>query len=122
MYSGGFTPQIVPGRQVVWVLTASGLARADPAAGRITAIIRTGFAPSALSAPALIMDSADRLWITGARLTVVVPGARTAHPVARTPDLITAAAAGSAIWVDTGSTLVRLWWPGPNEVRLPQVR
>ena len=106
--SGGFTPQIVPGPKVVWVLTPSGLARADPATGRITAIIRTGFAPSALSAPALVMDSAGRLWITGARLTVVVPGARTADPVARTPDLISAAADGPAIWVDTGSTLVRL--------------
>ena len=109
--SGGFIPQIVPGQKVVWVLTASGLARADPAAGRITAIIGVGFAPSALSAPALVMDSAGRLWITGARLTVVVPGARTAHPVARTPGLISAAADGPAIWVDTGSTLVRLWWP-----------
>jgi hypothetical protein len=54
--------------------------RADPAAGRITAIIHTGFAPSALSAPALVMDPAGRLWITGARLTVVVPGALTANP------------------------------------------
>jgi hypothetical protein len=120
--SGGFTPQIVPGRKVVWVLTASGLARADPAAGRITATINVGFAPSALSAPALVMDSAGRLWITGARLTVMVPGTRTADPVASTPDLITAAADGPAIWADTGSTLVRLWWPGPNEVRLRQLR
>jgi len=78
--------------------------------------------PGPAAAPALVMDSAGRLWITGARLTVVVPGTRTADPVARTPDLITAAADGPAIWVDTGSTLVRLWWPGPNEVRLRQVR
>ena len=106
--SGGFTPQIVPGRNAVWVLTPSGLARADPATGRITAIIHTGYAPSALSAPALIMDSAGRLWITGSLLAVVMPGTLTAYPVAHTPNLISAAADGQAIWVDTGSTLVRL--------------
>lgn len=106
--SGGYTPQIVPGRNAVWVLTPSGLARADPATARITAIIRTGYAPSALSAPALIMDSAGRLWITGSLLAVVVPGTLTAYRVARTPDLISAAADGPAIWVDTGSALVRL--------------
>jgi len=106
--SGGYTPQIVPGRNAVWVLTPSGLARADPATARITAIIRTGYAPSAMSAPALIMDSAGRLWITGSLLTVVVPGTLTAYPVARTPDLISAAADGPTIWVDTGSALVRL--------------
>jgi hypothetical protein len=106
--SGGFTPQIIPGQQATWILTPSGLARADPATGRITAIIRTGYDPSALSAPALIMDSAGRLWITGSLLSVVMPGTLTAHPVARTPDLISAAADGSVIWVHTGSTLVRL--------------
>ena len=106
--SGGFTPQIVPGRNAVWVLTPSGLARADPATGRITAIIHTGYAPSALSAPALVMDSAGRLWITGSLLAVVMPGTLTAYPVAHTPNLISAAADGTAIWVDTGSTLVRL--------------
>jgi ligand-binding sensor domain-containing protein len=90
--SGGYTPQIIPGRQATWILTPSGLARADPATGRITAIIRTGYAPSALSAPALIMDSAGRLWITGSGLTVVMPGTLTARPVAHTPDLISAAA------------------------------
>ena len=68
------------------------------------------------------MDSAGRLWITGSRLAVVVPDTLTAYPVAPTPGLIAAAADGPAIWVDTGSTLVRLWWPGPNEVRLRQVR
>jgi hypothetical protein len=106
--SGGYTPQIAPGRKVVWLLTPSGLARADPATARITAIIRTGYAPSARSAPALIMDSAGRLWITGSLLAVVVPGTLTTYPVARTPDLISAAADGPAIWVDTGSALVRL--------------
>ena len=106
--SGGYTPQIVPGRNAVWVLTPSGLARADPATGRITAIIHVGYAPSAMSAPALIMDSAGRLWITGSLLTVVVPGTLTAYPVAHTPDLISAAADGPAIWADTGSTLIRL--------------
>jgi hypothetical protein len=106
--SGGYIPQIVPGQKVVWVLTPSGLARADPATGRITAIIHTGHASSALSAPALIRDSAGRLWITGSLLTLVTPGTLTAYPVARTPHLISAAAAGPAIWIDTGSTLVRL--------------
>ena len=106
--SGGYTPQIVPGEKAVWVLTPSGLARADPATGRITAIIHTGYAPSAMSAPALILDAAGRLWITGSLLTVVVPATLTAYPVARTPDLISAAADGPDIWVDTGSTLVRL--------------
>jgi hypothetical protein len=38
----------------------------------------------------------------------VVPGTLTTYPVARTPDLISAAADGPAIWVDTGSALVRL--------------
>ena len=108
VHSGGYTPQIVPGRDAVWVLTPSGLARADPATARITAIIHVGYAPSALSAPALIMDSAGRLWITGSLLTVVVPGTLTAYPVAHTPDLISAAADGPAIWADTGSTLIRL--------------
>ena len=112
--SGGYTPQIIPGRKVVWVLTPSGLARADPATGRITAIIRTGYAPSALSAPALIMDSAGRLWITGSQLTVVAPGTLTAYPVAHTPDLISAAADGPAIWVDTGSALARLQVDTPH--------
>ena len=106
--SGGFTPQIVPFRNAVWVLTPSGLARADAATGRITAIIHTGYAPSALSAPALVMDSAGRLWITGSLLAVVMPGTLTAYPVTHTPNLISAAADGTAIWVDTGSTLVRL--------------
>ena len=54
------------------------------------------------------MDPAGRLWITGSVLAVVVPGTLTAYPVARTPDMISAAADGPAIWVDTGSTLVRL--------------
>ena len=54
------------------------------------------------------MDSAGRLWITGSLLTVVVPGTLTAYPVAHTPDLISAAADGPAIWADTGSTLIRL--------------
>jgi len=40
--TGGYTPQIVPGRDAVWVLTPSGLARADPATARITAIISPG--------------------------------------------------------------------------------
>ena len=106
--SGGYTPQIVPGHSAVWVLTPSGLARADPATGRITAIIHTGHASSALSAPALIRDSAGRLWITGSLLTLVTPGTLTAYPVAHTPDMISAVADGPAIWVDTGSTLVRL--------------
>ena len=108
VHSGGYTPQIVPGRNAVWVLTPSGLARADPATARITAIIHVGYAPSAMSAPALIMDSAGRLWITGSLLTVVVPSTLTAYPVAHTPDLISAAADGPAIWADTGSTLTRL--------------
>jgi hypothetical protein len=106
--SGGYTPQIVPGQKAVWVLTPSGLERADPATARITAIIHVGYVPSAMSAPALIMDSAGRLWITGSLLTVVVPGTLTAYPVAHTPDLISAAADGPAILADTGSTLIRL--------------
>jgi hypothetical protein len=112
--SGGYTPQIVPGRDAVWVLTPSGLARADPATGRITAIIRTSYAPSTMSAPALIMDSADRLWITGSLLTVVMPDTLTAYPVAHTPDLISAAADGPAIWLRTGSTLTRLQLDTPH--------
>ena len=108
VHSGGYTPQIIPGRNAVWVLTPSGLARADPATARITAIIHVSYAPSALSAPALIVDSAGRLWITGSLLTVVVPRTLTAYPVAHTPDLISAAADGPAIWADTGSTLIRL--------------
>jgi hypothetical protein len=106
--SGRYAPQIVPRQNVVWVLTPSGLARADPATGRITAIIHTGYAPSAMSAPALVMDSAGRLWVTGSLLAVVAPEILTAYPVARIPDLISAAADGPGIWVDTGSTLVRL--------------
>jgi hypothetical protein len=106
--SGGYTPQVVPSPTAVWVLTPSGLARADPATGKITAIIHTGYAPSAMSAPALILDSAGRLWITGALLAVVMPGTLTAYPVARTPGLISAAADGPAIWIDTGSTLASL--------------
>jgi hypothetical protein len=106
--SGEYTPQIVSGQKAVWVLTPSRLARADPATARITAIIRTDYASSAMSAPALIMDSAGRLWITGSRLTVVVPDTLTTYQVAHTPDLISAAADGPDMWVDTGSTLVRL--------------
>jgi len=106
--SGGYTPQIVPSRNAVWVLTPSGLARADPVTARITAIIDVDYVPSAMSAPALIMDSAGRLWITGSLLTVVIPGTLTAYPVARTPDLISAAADGPAIWADTGPTLIML--------------
>jgi hypothetical protein len=108
VHSGGYTPQIVPGQKAMWVLTPSGLARADPATARITAIIHVGYAPSAMSAPALIIDSAGRLWITGSLLTVVVPGTLTAYPVAHTPDLISAAADGPAIWANTGTTLIRL--------------
>jgi hypothetical protein len=105
---GGFIPQILPGHKATWVLTPSGLARADPASGRITAVIRTGFGPSSRSAPALFMDSAGRLWITGSQLTVVMPGTLTAYPVAHTPDLISAAPDGPVIWADTGSTLAGL--------------
>jgi hypothetical protein len=105
--SGGYIPAIVPGRKVVWVLTPSGLARADPATGQITAIIGTGYAHRAVSAPAPVMDSAGRLWVTGSQLAVVVPGTLTAHRVAPAPDLI-AAADGPGIWADTGSTRVRL--------------
>ncbi|HEV8218733.1 MAG TPA: hypothetical protein VGQ05_00555 [Streptosporangiaceae bacterium] len=112
VHSGGFTPQIVPGQKVVWVLTPSALARVDPATATITAIIHTGFAPSTLSAPGLMRDSAGRLWITGSQLAVVVPGSLIAHPVARTPDLISAAPDGSAIWLDTGSALARLQTTG----------
>jgi hypothetical protein len=115
VHSGGYTPQIVPGQKAVWVLTPSGLARVDPATARITAIIHVSYAPSAMSAPYLIMDSAGRLWITGSLLTVVAPGTLTAYPVARTPDLISAAADGPAIWADTGSILIRL------EVETPTV-
>ncbi len=64
--------------------------------------------PSAMSAPALIMDTVGRLWITGSLLAIVMPGTLTSYPVAHTPNLISAAADGPAIWVDTGSTLVRL--------------
>lgn len=106
--SGGYAPQIVPGPTAVWVLTPSGLARADPATATVTAIIRTDHARSATPAPALVMDSAGRLWVTGSQLAVVVPGTLTAYRVARTPDLIAAAADGPGIWADTGSTLVRL--------------
>ena len=112
--SGGYTPQIAPGRTAVWVLTPSGLARADPATGRITAIIHTSYAPSTMSAPALIMDAADRLWITGSLLTVVMPDTLTAYPVAHTPDLISAAADGPTIWLRTGSTLTRLQLDTPH--------
>jgi hypothetical protein len=117
--SGGYTPQIIPGQQATWILTPSGLARADPATARITAIIRTGYAPSALSAPALIMDSAGRLWITGSGLSVVMPGTLTARPVAHTPDLISAATDGPVIWVHTGSTLVRLQVGTPRATGAP---
>jgi hypothetical protein len=112
--SGGYIPQIASGRDAVWVLTPSGLARADPATGRITAIIHTGYTPSTMSAPALVMDSAGRLWITGSLLTVVMPGTLTAYPVARTPDLISAAADGPGIWLRTGSALGRLQLDAPQ--------
>src|SRR5580692_5367492 len=46
VHSGGYIPQVVPGRNAVWVLTPSGLARADPATARITAIIHVGYVPS----------------------------------------------------------------------------
>jgi streptogramin lyase len=105
--SGGYAPQIIAGPRAVWVLTASGLARTDPATGKTTAMIHTSYASSTMSAPALIMDSAGRLWITGYRLTVVIPDTLTAYPVAHTPDLISAAAEGPAIWTDTGSTPAR---------------
>jgi hypothetical protein len=108
VHSGGYVPQIIAGPRAVWVLTPSGLARTDPATGKITAMIHTSYASSTLSAPALIMDPAGRLWITGSLLTVVMPDTLTAYPVARTPDLISAAADGPAIWADTGSTLIRL--------------
>jgi hypothetical protein len=120
VHSGGYIPQIVPGRNAVWVLTPSGLARADPATARITAIINVGYVPSALSAPALIMDSAGRLWITGSLLTVVVPGTLTAYPVAHTPDLISAAADGPAIWLDTGSALARVQLDTPHAAAAPR--
>jgi hypothetical protein len=106
--SGVYTPQVVPGREVVWVLTPAGLARADPATARITATIHTGYAASTMSAPALIMDSEGRLWVTGSLLAVAVPDTLTAYPVAHTEDAITAAADGPTIWVDTGGTLVGL--------------
>jgi hypothetical protein len=44
----------------------------------------------------------------------VMPGTLTAHAVARTPDLISAAADGPVIWVRTGSTLVRLQVGSPH--------
>jgi hypothetical protein len=104
--SGRYTPQIVAGPDAVWVLTPSGLARADPATGTITAIIRTGYTSS--TTPGLVMDSAGRLWVTGSQLAVAVPGTLTAYRVAPAPDLIAAAADGPGIWAVTGSTLIRL--------------
>jgi hypothetical protein len=90
------------------VLTPSGLARADPATARITATIRIGYTASTMSAPALIMDSEGRMWVTGALLAVAVPDTLTAYPVAHTADAITAAVDGPTIWVDSGGTLVGL--------------
>jgi len=104
VHSGRYAPQIIAGPRAVWLLTPSGLARTDPATGKTTAVIHTSYASSTMSAPALIMDSAGRLWITGSMLTVVTPDTLTAYPVARTPDLISAAADGPAIWTGTGST------------------
>jgi hypothetical protein len=112
--SGGYIPQIVSGRDAVWVLTPSRLVQADPATGRSTAIIHTNYTSSTIAAPALIMDSAGRLWITGSLLTVVMPGTLTAYPVARTPDLISATADGPAIWLRTGSALGRLQLDAPQ--------
>ena len=66
------------------MLTPSGLARTDPATGKITAVIHTSYASSTMSAPALIIDSAGRLWITGSLLTVVMPDTLTAYPLAHT--------------------------------------
>jgi len=118
--SGGYIPQIVPSRNAVWVLTPFRLMQADPATGRITATIHADFASSTLSAPALIMDSAGRLWITGSLLSVVLPGTLTARPVARTSDLISAAPdAAAAIWLDTGSSLTRLQLAPPGAGAAP---
>ena len=108
VHSGGYTPQIVPGQKAVWVLTPSGLARADPATARITAIIHVWLRPQRHSAPALIMG------LGGAPVDHRLPADRrgprhlTAYPVAHTPDLIMRRRTVLAIWADTGSTSIRL--------------
>jgi hypothetical protein len=47
----------------------------------------------------------------------VVPATLTAYPVAPTPDLISAATDGPAIWADTGSTLTRLQVKTPTSTQ-----
>jgi hypothetical protein len=104
----GLTPQIAPGRDVVWVLTPAGLVRVDPATARITATVRIGYDLRAMSFPALTVDRAGRVWIAGSLLTVLLPGTLAAHQVAQTAGSKSVAADGHSVWVNTGRTLVGL--------------
>lgn len=105
---GGYTPQIAAGQNAVWVLTPAGLARVDPATARITATVRTGYDPDAMSVPALTMDPAGRVWVAGSLLGVMLPGTLAVYPVAQTADTTSVTADGQHVWVDTGTTLVGL--------------
>jgi len=51
-----------------------------------------------------------------------MPGTLTAHPVAHTPDLISAAADGPVIWVHTASTLIRLQLGAPHATHSARVQ
>ncbi len=82
-----YSPQIAPGQQVVWVLTAHGLVRVDPATGRITATVQTTWNPEASRIPAISVDSSGRVWVAGSSLTVLVPGSLTIRPVANTAEM-----------------------------------
>jgi hypothetical protein len=104
----GLTPQIAPGRKVVWVLTPAGLVRVDPAAARITATVHIGYDLRAMSVPALTVDRAGRVWIAGSLLNVLLPGTLAVHQVGQTAGSRSVAADGQSVWVDTGRTLVGL--------------
>ena len=104
----GLTPQIAPGREVVWVLTPAGLVRVDPATARITATIHIGYDLRAMSVPALTVDRAGRVWIAGSLLNVLLPGTHSVHQVAQTAGTRSVAADRQNVWADTGRTLVGL--------------
>ncbi len=107
---GEYSPQIAPGQRVVWVLTADGLVRVDPATGRITATVQTTWNPQVTAIPAISVDPSGRVWVAGSPLNVLVPGSPTIHQVANTAEMgiTNVIAAGPNLWADTGTTLLEL--------------
>lgn len=105
----GDISQIIPGQQTMWLFTAMGLVRVNPATGKVTGTVQTVYDPGAGSAPAVAVDDRGRVWAVGpSMLEVLIPGSLAMHPVAHTAGAVSVVTERSNLWTDTGTTLLQL--------------